>query len=208
VLCIQALVQLPPLGEHALNSVVTQSTFKKQPTTANNTVFRLVSEFSARSGLIPLKVTCGTNFTVVVHSNPHESTSSELENTNFHGPPQTAELESSTEASTSVWFKKLQTVDGFLDEQLQASALCDSTIASAQLETSASLKSNLFLGRSIESRQFVPFPEVRSRSHGMHVQFRNVIALSGYSCWRARVANSAIALFNTGRKTNGSHSAE
>ncbi len=128
----------------------------------------MVSEFSARSGLIPLKVTCGTNFTVVVHSNPHESKSNELELANFDGPSQPFGLESLTQESTSVWFKKLQTVDGFLDDQLQASALSDLTITTAQLETSASLKSNMFLGRSIESRQFVPFPEVRSDAYKLN----------------------------------------
>ena len=125
--------------------------------------FRLVSEFSSRSGLIPLSVTCGTNFTVVVHSGSTEVTTSELETADSGEFSRTIRSENSNEAEKSVWFKKPQTVEGFLDDQLQASALSDSTITTAQLETSVSLKSNMFLGRSIDTNEFIPFPEVRCR---------------------------------------------
>jgi hypothetical protein len=123
-----------------------------------------VSEFSSRSGLIPLAVTCGTNFTVVVHSGSTEVDSNEPQAITSGEPFQTIGSNNSNEAGTSVWFKNPQTVEGFLDEQLQASSLTDSTISTAQLETSTSLKSNMFLGRSIESNQFIPFPEVRCRN--------------------------------------------
>ena len=106
-------------------------------------------------------VTCGTNFTVVLHSGSNDSAVRDFETTISGEVSQVTLSEGTTEAGASVWFKKPQTVDGFLDEQLQASALSDLTIATAQLETSVSLKSNMFLGRSIETDQFIPFPEVR-----------------------------------------------
>jgi hypothetical protein len=121
----------------------------------------LVSEFSSRSGLIPLGVTCGTNFTVVLHSGSNDPAFRDFETTISGEVSQVTPSEGTAEAGASVWFKKPQTVDGFLDDQLQASALSDLTIATAQLETSVSLKSNMFLGRSIQTDQFIPFPEVR-----------------------------------------------
>jgi hypothetical protein len=119
-----------------------------------------VSEFSSRSGLIPLAVTCGTNFTIVVHSGSNDLADSELQTTATVEHSKVIPSESSTKTDSSVWFKPPQTVEGFLDEQLQATALSDSTIATAMSKTSANLKSNMFLGRSIETREFIPFPEV------------------------------------------------
>ena len=122
---------------------------------------RLISEFSSRSGLIPLGVTCGTNFTVVVHSSSKDLASRESETSTSGKASQEIMSENSTESAASVWFKKPQTVHGFLDEQLQASAIFDPIMTTSQLETSVSLKSNMFLGRSIETHTFIPFPEVR-----------------------------------------------
>ncbi len=119
-----------------------------------------MSEFSSRSGLIPLAVTCGTNFTVVVHSASRDVASSDPQTLSSGQPAQTIQSDHPNDSGTSVWFKKPQTVEGFLDEQLQASALADFAIATAQLDMSDSLKSKMFLGRSIESHQFIPFPEV------------------------------------------------
>ena len=120
-----------------------------------------MSEFSSRSGLIPLRVTCGTNFTAVVHSGSKDLVCRDLETVASEKASQAILSESSMETGASVWFKKPQTVESFLDQQLQASVLTDSLMTTAQLETSVSLKSNMFLGRSIDTHQFIPFPEVR-----------------------------------------------
>jgi hypothetical protein len=119
-----------------------------------------VSNFSSRSGIIPLAVTCGTNFTVVVHSGSTYEARSDPETLASGESSQTIRSDNLSEKGASIWFKKPQTVEGFLDDQLQASALIDSAMETTHLETSASLKSNMFLGRSIEHRQFIPFPEV------------------------------------------------
>ena len=120
-----------------------------------------MSEFSSRSGLIPLAVTCGTNFTVVVHSGSNDLTDIEPQTASIAEHSQIIPSESSTKTNSYEWFKPPQTVQGFLDEQFQASALSESTIATTLSETSVNLKTNMFLGRSIETRQFIPFPEVR-----------------------------------------------
>jgi hypothetical protein len=76
-------------------------------------------------------------------------------------PFQTFGSEISSISAPTEWFKKPQTVEGFLDEQIQTSTLLEAATATIQSQTSASLRSNMFLGRSIESRDFIPFPEVR-----------------------------------------------